>query len=63
MTIPIPIFIFLCILAIPGALLVIALISIPFWPRSDDRKFMQKEKEKPIIPIEMFRSIYRNEKH
>lgn len=35
-------FIILCGLAVPGVLLILSIIVIKVWPRSDDRKFLEK---------------------
>lgn len=32
----------LCILATPTILFIFSLILIPFWPRSDDKRFIEK---------------------
>lgn len=37
-------FIILCGLAVPGVLLILSIIVIKVWPRSDDRKFSKENK-------------------
>lgn len=37
-------FIIICALAVPGVLLILSIIVIKIWPRSDDRKFLKENK-------------------
>lgn len=41
-------FIIICALAVPGVLLVLSIIVIKIWPRSDDIKFLKKENKNKI---------------